>query len=328
MKRRTVWLATSAAALGGALAMPRAHGQTGKALRRVGVLLVGNPAGGTAGSQDLIDALRQHGVVDGRDIVIEARSADGRTEGFARLAAELAALKPAVIVAYGPQATQAALAASPDTPVVALLGEFVALGFAATLAHPGGRVTGVNFLGTPLNAKRLELLAEALPKGSAVLNLGDPGTRSPPLVEGIAATASILGLVSHTAYASTPPEIDAAFATARRLRVAGVNVLGSPFLDSHRVRIIDLAAKARLPAIYQWPRTAREGGLMAYGPSAGVIDQQLAMYVVRILNGAKAGDLAVEQPTRFELVINLKTAKALGLTIPQALLLRADEVIR
>ena len=327
MNRRTLWLAPAAAALGAALAMPRAHGQTGQALRRVGVLRIGNPAVSATSLQELIDALRQQGFVDGRDIVLEARSADGRTEGLARLAAELAALKPAVIVAYGPQATQAALAASPDAPVVAILGEFVALGFAATLARPGGRVTGVNFLGTPLNAKRLELLAEALPKGSAVLNLGDPVTRSTPLVEGIAATASTLGLVSHAAYASTPLEIDAAFATARRLRVAGVNVLGSPFLDSHRARIIDLAAKARLPAIYQWPRTAREGGLMAYGPSAGVIDQQLAMYVVRILNGAKAGDLPIEQPTRFELVINLKTAKALGLTIPRTLLLRADEVI-
>jgi putative tryptophan/tyrosine transport system substrate-binding protein len=108
--------------------------------------------------------------------------------------------------------------------------------------------------------------------------------------------------------------------------VAGVNVLGSPFLDSHRARIIDLAAEARLPAICQWPRTAREGGLMAYGPSA--MDQQLATYVIRILNGAKAGDLAVEQPTRFQLVINLKTAKALGLTMPSTLLMRADEVIQ
>jgi len=249
MKRRTVWLATTAAALGAALAMPHAHGQTGKTLRRVGVLLFGNAGDGSSASQDLIDVLQQNGFVDGRDIVVEARSADGRTEGLARLAAELAALKPAVIVAYGPQATQAALAASPDVPVVALLGEFVALGFAATLAHPGGRVTGVNFLGTPLNAKRLELLAELLPKGSAVLNLGDPGTRSLPLVEGIAATANTLGLVSHTAYASTPLEIDAAFAMARRLRVAGVNVLRSPLLNSHRERIMELAAKASLPAI-------------------------------------------------------------------------------
>jgi len=306
VKRRTVWLATGAVALGGALAMPRAHGQTGKPLRRVGVLLVGSPAGGSAGSQDLIDALQQHGFVDGRDILVEARSADGRTEGLARLAAELAALKPAVIVTYGPQATQAALAASPDVPVVALLGEFVALGFAATLARPGGRVTGVNFLNTTLNAKRLELLSELLPKGSAVLNLGVPGTLSLTRFDGIAATASTLGLVSHAATASTPLEIDAAFATASRLRVAGVNVLGSPFLHSQRMRMIELAAKARLPAIYEWPITAREGGLMAYGPSLSAMNHQLATYVVRILNGAKA----------------------LGIAIPQSLLLRADEVIQ
>jgi putative tryptophan/tyrosine transport system substrate-binding protein len=324
MKRRTVWLATTAAALGAALAMPHAHGQTGKTLRRVGVLLFS----GSSASQDLIDVLQQNGFVDSRDIVVEARSADGRTEGLARLAAELAALKPAVIVAYGPEATQAALAASPDVPMVALLNEFVEAGLAATLARPGGRVTGVSVLNTTLNAKRLQLLSELLPKGSAVLNLGFPGAVSLTRVDGIAATASTLGLVSHAATASTPLEIDAAFATASRLRVAGVNVLGSPFLHAQRMRMIELAAKARLPAIYEWPITAREGGLMAYGPSLSAMSHQLATYVVRILNGAKAGDLPIEQPTRFELVINLKTAKALGLAIPKALLLRAVEVIQ
>ena len=134
--------------------------------------------------------------------------------------------------------------------------------------------------------------------------------------------------MSHAAYASTPEEIDTAFATARRLRVSGINVLASPFLHANRERIIDLAAKARLPAIYQWPQSARDGGLMAYGPSLAAINQQLVAYAVRILNGAKAGDLPIEQPTRFELVINLKTAKALGITIPHSLLLRADEVIQ
>jgi putative tryptophan/tyrosine transport system substrate-binding protein len=327
MKRRTVWLATTAAALGAELAMPHAHGQTGKTLRRVGVLLFSAGAGSSA-SQVLIEVLQQNGFVDGRDIVVDARSADGRTEGLARLAAELAALKPAVIVAYGPEATQAALAASPDVPMVALLNEFVEVGLAATLARPGGRVTGVSVLNTTLNAKRLQLLSELLPKGSAVLNLGFPGAVSLTRVDGIAATASTLGLVSHAATASTPLEIDAAFATASRLRVAGVNVLGSPFLHGQRMRMIELAAKARLPAIYEWPITAREGGLMAYGPSLSAMSHQLATYVVRILNGAKAGDLPIEQPTRFELVINLKTAKALGLAIPKALLMRADEVIQ
>ena len=327
MNRRTVWFATLTAALGGALFLPRAHGQAGKALRRVGVLLFGDPAAGTAILQDLIDALQQHGFVDSRDIVVVARWAAGRPEGLARLAGELASLNPAVIVTHGPQATQAALAASPDAPVVALLGESLA-GFAATLARPGGRVTGVSIPNTTLNVKRLELLSELLPKGSAVLNLGVPGALSLTLVDGIAATASTLGLVSHAATASTPLEIDAAFATASRLRMAGVNVLGSPFLHSQRMRMIELAAKAGLPAIYEWPVAAREGGLMAYGPSLSAMSRQLATHVVRILNGAKASDLPIEQPTRFELVINLKTARALGITIPQTLLLRADEVIQ
>jgi putative ABC transport system substrate-binding protein len=167
-----------------------------------------------------------------------------------------------------------------------------------------------------------------LPKGSAVLNLGDPGAHSASSIEAFNAAARSLGLVSHAAYAGTPEEIEQAFTTARRLRVAGINVLGSPFLTGNRALIINLAAKARLPAIYQWPQTARDGGLLAYGPSIGAVHQQLAALVARILGGAKAGDLPIEQPTKFELVINLKTARAIGVTIPQSLLLRADEVIQ
>jgi putative ABC transport system substrate-binding protein len=135
-------------------------------------------------------------------------------------------------------------------------------------------------------------------------------------------------LVLHAAYASTPAQIDAAFASARQLRVAGLNVLNSPILSAQHARIIELAAGARLPAIYQWPETAHDGGLMGYGPSLREMFRQLAGYASRILGGAQAADMPIEQPTRFELVINLKTAKALGLTIPQSLLLRADEVIQ
>lgn len=324
MKRRAVCLALTAAAL----PSPYVHAQTLKAPRRVGVLRHGNPEVGIANEQELIDVLTQSGFVVGRDVVVDARSAYGRAEDLPRLAADLAARKPDVIVARGPQGTRAVLAASADIPVVAILGDFLASGTAATLARPGGRVTGVNFQGTPLNAKRLELLAELLPKGSAVLNLGDPGTRSQPQVDAIAATARTLGLVSHTAHASTELEIDAAFVSARRLRVAGINVLGAPFLNSSRARIITLAANAKLPVIYEWPIAVRDGGLMAYGPNLSAIDRKLAAYVVRILNGAKAGDLPIEQPTQFELVINLKTARALGITMPQSLLLRADEVIQ
>lgn len=322
MRRRGFALASMAAVI-----LPRATAQSGKEARRIGVLGIGSAAGSSPIEQALVDGLRAHGHENGRDIVIDSRSAGGRTEGLAQLAAQLAAIKPAAVVTSGPAATQAMLAADADVPIVALLGDAVGSGFAAQLGRPGGRLTGVSFLGTPLNAKRLELLAELLPKGSAVLNLGDPGSHSASAMEAMNTAARSLGLVSHAAYAGTPQEIDVAFATARRLRVAGINVLGSPFLNGNRSRIIELAAKVRLPAIYQWPHIAHDGGLLAYGPSIAAIHRQLATLVARILGGAKAGDLPIEQPTKFELVINLKTAKAIGVAIPPSLVLRADEVI-
>jgi len=310
------------------LAVARAFGQVGSAPRRIGMLGIGSVAGGGGtNARELVAGLRSHGLVEGRDFVLDERWAGGRVEGLAALAAQLVALKPALLVTLGPQATQAALDADAQLPVVATLGEVIGLGFAAQLGRPGGRLTGVSFLGTPLNAKRLELLAELVPKGSAVLNLGDPATRSDVLAEAIAATARASGLVSHTLYAATAADVEKVLASARRLRVAGVNVLGSPFLHGNRALIIELAAKARLPAVYQWPSTAREGGLMAYGPNVAAMRQQVAGLVARVLGGTKAGDLPIEQPTKFELVINLKTAKAIGLTIPASLLLRADEVI-
>ncbi len=307
--------------------LPRALAQAGKEPRRIGMLGIGSVAGGSTLERALLDGLRAHGYLQGRDIVLDARWGGGRTEVLAQLAAQLAATRPAVIVTLGPQATQAVLAADADVAVVALLGDAVGSGFAAQLGRPGGRVTGISFLGTPLNVKRLELLAELLPKGSTVLNIGDPGAHRANVVDAIDAAARSLGLVSHIAYAGTAQDIDKAFATAQRLRVAGINLLGSPFLHGNRVRIIELAAKARLPAIYEWPQSARDGGLLAYGPSLAVMFQQLGGFAARILNGAKAGDLPIEQPTKFELVINMKTAKALGITIPPSLLLRADEVI-
>jgi putative ABC transport system substrate-binding protein len=323
VKRRTLALATAAT-----LVVPCALAQEPRQPRRVGLLAIGTAVGGASNAQRLLDGLRAQGFVPGRDIVIDDRSAGGRTEGLAQLAEQLAFLKPVLIVTYGPQATQAVLSADPNVPVVALLGEVIGLGFAEQLGRPGGRLTGVSFLGTPLNAKRLALLAELLPKGSAILNLGDPSTRSVPLADALDTAARSLGVVAHAAYASTPQEIDKAFATAKQLRVAGVNVLGSPFLDANRAQIIQLAAKSRLPAIYQWPRSAVDGGLLAYGPSQSAINQQLVALVVRILGGAKAGDLPIEQPMLFELIVNLKTAKALGITIPQTVLLQASEVIQ
>ena len=187
-------------------------------------------------------------------------------------------------------------------------------------------MTGISFLPAPLNTKRLELLAELLPKGGALLNLADPGARDGTM-QAVEVAGRSRALVMHAAYARTPAEVETAFMQARELRVAAVNVMNSPFLHSHRALIIRLAAGARLPAIYQWSESAREGGLISYGQSLGAMFRQLAGYVSRILAGARPADLPIEQPTRFELVINLKTARALGITIPPSLLLRADEVI-
>jgi len=319
VKRRVFLLSTGFGAFDGAQA------QAPSGARRVAVLTVSSEAAFATSLQALRDGLRGQGHVEGRDLAIDVRHAAGRAQDLPRLAAELAALKPAVFIATGALATDAALAATPDVPVVAL-GDLVAAGHAAQLGRPGGRVTGVSFLPGPLNAKRLELLAGLLPKGSKVLNLGDPN--SVVGMQSVEAAGRLLGLELHAAYASTPAQIDAAFANARQQRLAGVNVLNSPFLSAQHARIIALAAAARLPAIYQWPESAAEGGLMGYGPSLTAMFRQLAGHASRILGGAKAADLPIEQPTRFELVINLKTAKALGITVPSSLLLRADEVIQ
>ena len=325
MRRRLFVMAMGATTLGSGSS---ALGQTAKEPRRVALLTVSKEASYVSQLQAFRDGMRERGHVEGRDIVIDIRYAGGRAQELPRLAAELAALKPAVVIAMGTPAVDAALAADAATPIVSL-GDLIAAGHAAQLGRPGGRVTGVSFLPRPLNAKRLELLAELLPKGSAVLNLADSLPLSGPTsMQMIEDAGRSLGLVVHAAYALTPAEIEIAFVAARKLRVAGVNVLSSPFLNVERARIIQLAASAKVPTIYQWPQTARDGGLMAYGPSETAMFQQLAGYASRILNGAKPVDLPIEQPTRFELVINLKTARVLGITIPQSLLLRADEVIQ
>lgn len=325
MKRRSLLLAAAPVTLGGAQLVSHARAQSTPAPRRVAVLTVSTEIAFASSLQGLRDGLRAHGHAEGADIVIDVRHAGGRAQELPRLAAELAALQPALIVATGAAATQAALGATTDVPIVSL-GDLVAAGHAAQLSRPGGRVTGVSFLPAPLNAKRLELLATVLPKGSAVLNLADPN--SVVSMQSVEAAGRSLGLVLHAASAVTPAQIDAAIRGARQLHVAGINVLNSPFLSFHHARIIALAAEVRLPAIYQWPESARAGGLMGYGPSLTAMFRQLAGYASRLLAGAKAADLPVEQPTRFELIVNLATAKELGLAIPPSLLLRADEVLR
>lgn len=324
-RRRALAGALAGAALG--LAWTGAACAQPAQRRRVGVLVPFT----LDSVAELLQALREgfaaQGLEVGRDLTVELRHADNQPALLAPLAAEIAALGPEVVIALGPGATEAALAATAGsaTPIVSI-GDVVAAGHASQLGRPGGRVTGLSFLPLALNTKRLELLAELLPKGSAVLNLIDL-TPFPAATQAVQDAGRQLGLVPHAAYASTPAEVETAFARAQALRVAGVNVLASPFLHGVRAMIMQLALRARLPAIYQWPETAREGGLMGYGPSSVAMFRQLAGYAARILRGAKPGELPIEQPTKVEFVINLKAARAIGVEMPRALLLRADEVI-
>ena len=323
MRRRLALAAFAGTAL--AMAAPALRAQ--RAPRRVGVLAPFLPDSVAQLLQALREGFAAQGLTVGRDLVIELRHADNQGALLAPLAAELAALGPEVVIALGPAATDAALSATAAgaTPIVSI-GDLVAAGHAGELGRPGGRVTGLSFLPLPLNTKRLELLAELLPKGSAVLNLIDL-TPFPAMTQAVQDAGRQLGLVPHAAYASTQAEVDQAFARARTLHVAGVNVLASPFLHGVRAQIMQHALRARLPAIYQWPETAREGGLLGYGPSSVAMFRQLAGYAARILRGARPAELPIEQPTKVELVVNLKTARAIGAEIPRALLLRADEVI-
>jgi putative ABC transport system substrate-binding protein len=295
--------------------------------RRVGVLApFGQPTLGEV-LQALHDGLRAQGLELGRDVVIEVRHTDQPARDLGALAAELAALKPTVVMALGPTATELMLAATAGAPVpIVSFGDLVAAGHADQLGRPGGRVTGLSFLPVALNAKRLELLAELLPRGSVVMNLIDL-TPLPTAAQAIDQAARQLGVDAFAPHAGTPAEVERAFALAPARRVAGVNVLASPFLHGLRRLIIELALRARLPTIFQWPDTAREGGLLGYGPSYVAMSRQLVVYVARILRGAMPTELPIEQPTKIELAVNLRTARTIGVTLPRTLLLRATEVI-
>jgi ABC-type uncharacterized transport system substrate-binding protein len=283
-----------------------------------------------------LDAFRQglseRGYLEGRNIVIDYRAADGRIDRFLALATELVSLKPDIIVAPNTPAARAARQATTTIPiVVSAMGDPVGDGLVTSLPRPGGNVTGLTFLGPGLVAKRLELLKEALPGISRVAVLshrgafGERTTRE--MVSEIESAAHVVGVTLHFLAVQSRDEFVSAFATMRRDRADAVLVFPSTLLFFERRRVIDLATKHRLPSVSAAREFVELGGLMAYGASINDLLRRSATHVARILKGAKPGDLPVEQPTKFELVINLKTAKALGLTIPPSLLQRADQVI-
>jgi putative ABC transport system substrate-binding protein len=300
---------------------------------RVGMLLPGF-APGPGQSNPTLDAfregLRDLGYVEGQNVVIEYRWSEGRDERLDNLAADLVRHNVAVIVAAGTPATQAAKAATGTIPIVmAFVGDPVGSGFVPSLARPGGNVTGLSLLDEDLDGKRIELLKETVPglrRLAMVWSANDSGmTLAYHRVERAAHT---LGLTLQDLGVRDPGEFPRAFQAAGAGRADALIVTSQPFTNRHRTQILDLAAKQRLPAMYTFAGFVDAGGLMAYAPSRTDLFRRAATYVDKLLRGAKPADLPVEQPTKFELVINLKTAKALGLTIPESIRVRADEVIQ
>ena len=294
---------------------------------RIGFLSNGTPTSAVLQVESFLRGLRELGWIEGQTIAIEYRWAEGNPNRVPALLADLVQLKVDVIVLAGTTAVRAAAKMTSTVPVVFVsLADPVALGVVPSLARPGGNMTGLASEFEELITKQLQLLKEALPKVSRVALLYHPDISS-PILTGAATAARRLGLAVSTLTVSGVTEFESAFKTARAERAGAIHVLPSPYFNAHRLRLIALAARYRLPAFYEFSNYVQDGGFMSYGPSIDDMFRRMASYVDRILKGAKPSDLPIERPTKFELVINLKTAKALGLTIPPSVLGRADQVI-
>jgi putative ABC transport system substrate-binding protein len=275
--------------------------------------------------------LREVGFAEGETVAVEYRWGGNRVERLPELVADLVRRRPAVIVTTGgPTAALAAKAATTTIPIVFLVGEDpTRLGLVSSLARPGGNLTGINLLANELEAKRLELLHQLVPRLARIavlVNRADARNTDNTLRE-VGAAARAIGLQTEVHGASTPAEIDQAFATMGRERPDALMVAAAAFLNARRVQLAQLAAFHRLPATYAFREAAEVGGLMSYGPSITDAYRQWGAYAGRILKGARPGDLPVMQATKFELVVNMATARMLGLSVPAALLATADEVI-
>jgi len=274
--------------------------------------------------------LREHGYVEGKNIVVEYRWADGNEERLRSIVAELIRLKVDLIVTSAPAATQAAKETTTTIPIVMVqVADPVAFGFVASLARPGGNITGFAFLLPEISGKRLELLKDTIPKLSRVAVLWNAANPYKEFdLKEVQAVADALRVAVHRFPVRGPNNFDDAFKAAIKSRVGGLITLEDPFTTANRTQIVDLALKHRLPAVYGVRPFVDAGGLMSYGPDRGDQNRRAATYVDKILKGAKPADLPVEQPTKFEFIINLKAAKQIGVTIPQSVLYRADKVIK
>jgi putative ABC transport system substrate-binding protein len=309
-----------------------ANAQQPKKIPRIGYLSVSDAATDSARSEGIRLALRERGYIEGQNIGIEYRYAEGKLDRFPELAAELVRLKvDIIVVAGGNTLIRAAKNATKTIPIVmaGAAPDPVEAGFVNSLARPGGNVTGLALLVTETAGKRLELLKEAVPKLARVAVLYDPAL-SPNVLQlkEVQAAARSLGLTIQPWEIRGTDDFDRIFAAVNRQRPDGLYVIASRLVTSNRKRIGGFALKSRLPSVYQTRDAVDAGGLMSYGADLADSYRRVAYFVDRILKGAKPAELPVEQPTKFELVINLKTAKQIGVNIPQSLLYRADRVIK
>ena len=329
MRRWTIGFALSALLLA---LCSSAEAQQPKKVPRIGYLSTLDPALDSARSEGIRLALRELGYIEGQNIAIEHRSAEGKLDRQAELAAELVRLKvDIIVVAGGNTLIRAAKNATKTIPIVmaGAAPDPVEAGFVESLARPGGNVTGLALLISELAGKRLELLKEAVPKLARVAFLYDPALPASVLqLKDGQAAARALGLTIQPWEVRGTEDFDRVFAALNKQRPDGLYVIASRQLNTNRKRIVGFALKSRLPSVYQNKESVDAGGLMSYGADQAESYRRIAYYVDKILKGAKPADLPVERPTKFELVINLKTAKQIGLTIPQSVLYRADKVIK
>ncbi len=329
MRMRTIGLIVTLVL--GLLAAPRpGDTQQAKKVFRIGFLSASSLSGVATRAEAFRQGLRELGYVEGKNIVVEYRFAEGKFDRIPDLAAELVRLKVDIIVSAGPAVTGRIKEATGTIPIVmGFDGDPVGSGFVASLARPGGNITGLSTLAPELSGKQLELLKEIFPKLSHLAVLGDssePGNAQN--LKELERAAKAFGVKLQHIDVVSPKDIEIAFRAASKGRAGAVLVLPSPVTFTQRAKVVELAVKNRLPTIYPFPVFVQAGGLMSYGPSFTDLFRRAATYVDKILKGAKPTDIPVERPQKFDLIINLKTAKQLGITIPPEILFQADEVIR